>query len=249
MIRILIPILLFLCTVGNAALSSNVLKERFLHSRKGDFVVTEQEGHATLLVVLSLQGHTLVLEEVVVPLAQINLKTICWQKWLSLKAPGHTAWTVYEIDLDKVEFRGAFSISRQEWVQLHPSEQLLTQLLALPMEPLPADRRKKIGTCTKAEMDHRALWNPPWVVHGKRVKPAAFDVFQTHWPSDHSPLSSAELDLYFSASDARFPFPLWIEIHTSHATVKWRAIDSGTDLLSTTPATLPKRLQNQRRNG
>lgn len=246
MIRLLFAIVLLFSTVSEAAISSNVLKERFLNGRKGDFVVTEQEGHVTLLLILNRQEHTLILEEVVAPLTHINLKTVRWEQWLQNKAPGHTAWTVYEIDLDKAEFCAAFSVTRQEWLQLHASEKLLTQLLALPMHRLSINQRKKIGTCGAEEIDHRALWNPPWIVHGKRIKPAAFDVFQTLWPSDNSPLSAAELELYFSASDARFPFPLWIDIHTPHATVKWRAIDSGTDLLSLT--TLPKRLQNQRRN-
>lgn len=241
--KILLSLLMFIAT--SCLYSASYLQEKFAHAKAGDFIVTTQEGHHCILFVRSLKSTTLLLEEIVVPHGLIDLKKIHWKDWVLAKAPGHTAWTLYEINLSSGELIECFSFSKNGWLRLDRSEQILTRLLTLPLSPILAQERKKIGTASATEEDHRAVWNPPLVIEGEKKAKAEFTVLKTLWPDDGSLLSTCGIEFYFAKELPDFPFPFWIEVKSSHYAFKIRTIDSGQGLTSPILEGIPKRLQSK----
>jgi hypothetical protein len=218
------------------------LQERLAQAHPGDYVVTAQEGNYSLLSVRSLKEEKLVLEEIAVPQAQIELKKVDWKQWVANRAPGHTSWTLYEIQLSSGTLIDCFSLSKNGWVQLDASEQFLNRLLTLRLAPVPRAERKKIGPLPSAnEPDTRALWNPSLIMGGKKKPKAEFVVMTTTWPDDGSQLALCKVDLYFAQECPDFPFPFWIEVQSPHYTFKSRAIDSGQGLSSPLSGPMPHR--------
>ena len=217
------------------------MQEKFAHANAGDFIVTAQEGHYSLLSIRSLTDKTLLLEEITVPCKQIHLKTIDWKKWAAEEAPGHTSWTLYEIDRTSGELIECFSYSKNGWLYLDSSEQFLPRLMRLPLEWVPSTQRKKIGHKAAGEVDRRSLWNPPLVVEGKKVTKPAFDVFNAHWPDDGSKLATCVIEIYYAKDQPDFPFPYWVEVHSPHYTFKMRTVDSGHHLVSSKNGPMPRK--------
>jgi hypothetical protein len=217
------------------------LKEKFTNAQAGDFVVTAQDGNYSLLFIRSLSPQTLLLEEISVPSQHINLAKTDWKKWVKEKAPGHTSWTLYEIDSSTGKLIECFSYSKNGWLYLDQSEQFLTRLLSLPLLPVLSSERKKIGIQPTQEQDLRALWNPPLVVEGKKVSKPSFEVLKTKWPDDGSRLSLCTIELYFSKEHPSFPFPYWLEVKSPHYAFKIRTIDSGHHLMSSMQGVMPRR--------
>jgi hypothetical protein len=233
-------LLLTLCALS--PLFSEKLQDRFMRAEEGDFIVTEQQGTLSLLMIRSLTGERLILEEVSAPKHLVQLKKVKWQEWLNHKAPGHTSWTVNEIDLKAGKLLESFSYSKKGWLTLDGSDSLLTQLLTLPLSPLPKERRKRIGAePASGESDRRALWNPPIVFDGKKKSKAEVEVFEARWPRDSSRLSECAIELYFDAKEPRFAFPQWMEIKSPHYTFKWHTIDAGHHLTSPYGDSIPRR--------
>lgn len=229
--KILLAFLLL--TASPVFAAPSCLQYKFERAQVGDFVVTVQEKNCSLLFIRSLTADTLLLEEVSVPEHLVDLKKIDWKKWVGQKAPGHTSWTLFEIDRKTSALIKCFSFSKNGWLYLDSSEQFLTRLLSLPLQTLPEKDRKKIGPqATNPEDDHRSLWNPPLIVEGKKMDKPAYDVMQTEWPDDGSRLSRCAIELYFSKSQPQFPFPYWLEVKSPHYSFKMRAIDSGHGLTS-----------------
>jgi len=225
-----------------AVAATHTLKERFAISQAGDFIVTAQEGNYSLLSIRSKTADTLLLEEISVPSQQISLNKIDWKKWVSEKAPGHTAWTLYEIDPNTATLIECFSFSKNGWLYLDESEQFLTRLLSLPFIPIPDADRKKIGPQPAlGEHDSRSLWTPPLVIEGEKREKPTFDVVKTQWPEDGSRLALCSIELYFAKELPTFPFPYWLEVRSPHYTFKMRAIDSGHNLISPRPGPMPHR--------
>ena len=201
--------------------------------------MTAQEGNYSLLFIRSITADTLLLEEISVPEHQIDLKKIDWKKWVAGKAPGHTSWTLYEIDQKTGQLIECFSYSKNGWLYLDSTEQFLTRLLTLPLYPVPEKERKKIGPQpTHGEDDHRSPWNPALIIDGKKIAKPTFDVVKTQWPDDGSRLALCSIELYF---DKSFPFPYWLEVHSPHYTFKMRTIDSGHALVSPMTGPMPHR--------
>jgi hypothetical protein len=218
------------------------LKNQFTQAHAGDFIVTAQDSSYSLLRVRSLDSKRLILEEVSVPSSQVDTKTINWRSWLIEKAPGHTAWTLYEIDLTRGEIIECFSCSKNGWIFLDQHEQFFAKLFTLPFFSLETDKKKKIGPPpATGESDHRKIWSPPLIIDGKKMQNPHFDVLRTSWPDDGSQLSSCEIDLYFDTSNRSFPFPHWIEIQSPHYNFKIRVIESGQGLSSPVTLDMPHR--------
>jgi hypothetical protein len=218
------------------------LQQRFAHAQAGDFIVTAQEGNYSLLFIRSITTEILLLEEISIPSPQVDLKRIDWKKWALEKAPGHTSWTLYEIDRAEGKLIECFSYSKNGWLYLDASEQFLTRLLTLPLNPVSAAERKKIGPQpAQGENDLRALWNPPLIVEGKKISRPAFDVLKTRWPDDGSRLALCAIELYFAKDQPAFPFPYWLEVHSPHYAYKMRSIDSGHNLISAMHGPMPHR--------
>ncbi len=230
------------CVSLSAALPSN-LKEKFSSAQAGDFIVTAQEGHYSLLSVRSITADTLLLEEITIPSSQVDLKKVLWDRWVLDRAPGHTAWTLYEIDRKSDLLIECFSVTKNGWLCLGDSEQLFARLMTLPLSRVATSNRKKIGMKPPSnEPDTRALWNPSLTMHGKKREQAEFTVMTTKWPDDGSPLALCSIDLYFANSLPEFPFPFWLEIKSSHYAFKLRAIDAGKGLISPLKGAMPHRI-------
>lgn len=234
---------LLLCTSPLWAKEApQTLQQKFVQAQAGDYIVSLQDGNYSLLFIRAIALDTLLLEEVCIPEKQLDLKKTDWQQWLQNKAPGHTSWTLYEIDRQSGQLIECFSYSKNGWLYLDTSEQFLTQLLTLPLHPLSSDQRKKIGVPpASGEADQRALWNPPLVIAGKKLEKPAFDVLKTVWPDDGSRLALCAIELYFSKQDPAFPFPYWLEVQSPHYSFKMRTVDSGHGLVSPMSGLMPHR--------
>jgi hypothetical protein len=215
------------------------LEQRFSSAQVGDFIVTAQESNYSLLFIRSITSDILLLEEISVPTHQVDVKNIYWREWVSNKAPGHTSWTLYEIDRKSGKLIECFSYSKNGWLFSDESEQFLTRLLSLQLNLVPEKERKKIGPPPVSnEEDRRSLWNPPLIIEGKKITKPSFEVLKTQWPDDGSRLSRCDIELYFAKD---FPFPYWLEIQSPHYAFKMRAIDSGHNLFSPMTGPIPHR--------
>lgn len=231
-------ILLFHCCILTAA--TPCLKEKLSKGQVGDFFVTAQDGNYSLLSIRSLNSNLLVLEEISVPAKQIDLKHANWKKWVTNKAPGHTSWTLLEIDLASGKLLECFSVSKNAWAYLDDSEQFFTRLLCLPLDVVTDSQRKKIGPAPNSgEPDCRSCWNPPLVIEGKKVEKPQFEVVKARWPDDGSQLALCVVELYFAE---QLPtFPCWLEVQSPHYTFKMRAVDTGRGLISPIKGGMPHR--------
>ncbi len=217
------------------------LKERIEKAKSGDYVVTEANKMVTILAIRSITPTTLVLEEISAPLQNLKKRPSSWPEWVKAKAPGHTSWSMIEIDLQSSAVLECYSFSRATWVHLSQQESLFATLLDIPLTSIDPSKQRKIGPPPMdGEPDRRKAWSPPLVFEGQKMEEARFDVFETVWPKDGSEISGKEVSLYFD-KEKRFPFPYWIQVETSHATAALRTIDSGKNL----PAiyrSLPRRI-------
>jgi len=209
--NILTSLLLLITFPLSAAPPSLSLKEKFAAGKPGDFVVTAQQSNYSLLSVRAVTPEVILFEEISIPATQIDLKNNDWKKWVAQKAPGHTSWTLHEIDRETGALIECFSYSKNGWIHLNQAEQFLTRLFRLPLTPIPASERKKIGPKPGAgELDHRAPWNPPLVIEGKKVPNPTFEALKGRWPDDGTLLSLCFLELYFSQTPVPLPFPCWL---------------------------------------
>lgn len=241
--RIIITLLvLFLPFSLKAATTSFTLKDKYQKARSGDFIVTEQDHTYSLLFIREITEEHLLLEEIAVPDSQVNLKKIVWDQWVKAKAPGHTSWTLYEIDLSTGKLTEAYSYSKRGWLYLDTTQQFLSKLLSLPLTKLKLAERRKIGSKPiSSEDDTRALWNPPLIFQGKKQAKPQFDVWKGTWPEDETPMSQCHVELYFSQQNETFPFPYWIEVKSPHYTFKMRTVDSGTGIEPHYTGPIPRR--------
>lgn len=218
---------------GGAVSLAFSLQERFCKANAGDYVVMAQEGNYSVLAVRSCSQGTLVLEEVAVPQTQIDLKTMHWKQWVESGAPGHTAWTLYKMELPSGALIDCFSHSKKGRIHIDPSEQFLSHLFTLPWKQVPLEERKKMGPVPLTDApDTRAIWNPALIIEGKKRPKAECVAMTTTWPDDGSRLARSRIDLYFAQECPDFPFPVWIEVQSPHYLFKSRAIDSGQGLRS-----------------
>lgn len=230
--RILFSILLF-CTTTLSALT---LKDKFTHAEPGDYIVTEQSKNYSILFVRAINNHSIILEEISGPIKEIDVTKTSWQEWIAARAPGHTSWISYEIDLDSNHLKESFSYTQNGWLFVQDSDYLLAKLLTLKLDRVREVERKRIGPApSSGESDTRAIWNPSVVIDGKKTGNPKSEVWRGKWPDDKTLLAGCGIDLYFDSERPTFPFPYWIEIQSSHYALKVRAIDSGTGLSSPMP--------------
>lgn len=216
------------------------LKERLLKAKSGDYIVAESNKTTTLLCIRSLTSKSVVLEEITIPSKNLKEPPASWAEWIKNKAPGHSSWSMLEVDLETAQIIECYSFSRAAWIQLSTNESLFATLIKLRLNTIRNDERRRIGPPPLSdEKDVRQIWNPPLVFEGKKRERALFDAFQAEWPKDGSELSGKAITLYFD-KEIGFPLPFWISVETSHAIGNFRAIDSGRNLPSVY-RTLPKR--------
>ncbi len=121
------------------------LKEKFLHAHVGDYIVTKHDRTLSLLIVRSISEGILVLEEIAVPDTHLKELSKNVSLWVKNRAPGHTAWTFFEINLQSGTLLSCFSQSKQEWLHPQGGELFLSKLLALSFTFVEDEDRKKIG--------------------------------------------------------------------------------------------------------
>lgn len=208
LMRAYLIIFLFL----SGSLQAMTLKERVLAAEAGDYVVTEQAKNYSLLLIRQKSEGRLILEEISTPQLQTS-----WKQWVLDRAPGATAWVVYEIDLKADKLLDSYSFTHNGWLYMEEGSHFLTKLLTLPLKKVERAQRKRIGPAPLAgEDDRRSVWMP----HA--------EAFQTTWPDDSSRIASSKIDVYFTSS----PFPTWIEVHEGHYDFKIRALETGKGLES-----------------
>lgn len=205
------------------------LKDKIVNGKRGDYVVTEQAGTYTVLLIRSLTDRHLLLEEIDVPTVNHDPSKIGWKQWVDQEAPGHTAWVSYLIDLEKNQLIETYSHARNAWMFAEDPNQFLARLLTLSLQKTPSDKRKRIGPPPSAGAeDHRSLWSPPVTIEGKTVDKPTITAWSGRWPSDGSIIANCEIELYFS----QFPFPYWIEVRSPHYKASMKTIDSGSGMAS-----------------
>lgn len=225
-------ILCFLATSSFLFGGEFYLKDRFQKARPGDYIVTEANKMVTVLAIRSMTPQTMILEEISAPLQNLKKIPESWADWVRAKAPGHTSWSMTEIDVTTGQVLECYSFSRASWIQLSSKESLLATLLHLPLKTIDPDKRRRIGPPPSPdEADYRKEWNPPLVYEGKKIEHALFDVFETLWPQDGTEMAGKTVSLYFD-KEKKFPLPYWIQIDASAATASLRTIDGGKSLPS-----------------
>lgn len=232
---------IFIFFIASAFGAEFRLKERIEKGKAGDYIVTEANKMVTLLAIRSITPQTLLIEEISAPLQSLKNRPESWAEWVKRKAPGHTSWSMMEIDLQTGDLLECYSFSRSTWLQLSAKENLFATLLHLPMRSIPSENRRKIGPPPIAgEPDFRKIWAPSLVFEGKKIPNAEFEAYQTIWPEDGTELSGQKVCLYFDQQN-QCPLPFWIQVETSHATAALRTIDWGKNL-PIVHRTIPRRI-------
>lgn len=240
-IRYMTCALISLCSAGYAAYqnspehlvsleTANILKERLKKAKNGDFFVAEANKMVSLLIVRSITPTSLILEEITVPANALNPRPASWSEWVKKRAPGHTSWSMIEIDLQSHQLMECYSFTHNAWMQLSGQDSLIPTLLSLPLKPVAERDLRRIGPHPmEGEPDFRQIWKPPLVINGHQMKDVEFVVFEALWPQDGSQLAGNKVSIYFDRT-SQTPFPSWIQIETAHAAGSLRILDSGKGL-------------------
>jgi hypothetical protein len=225
--------LIFIITVLSFSfINAFSLKDKITNGNPGDYVVTEQGGTSSVLLIRSLTSTHLIIEEIDVPSLMRKSYDGNWKEWIAQDAPGHTAWITYVIDIKNNQLQECYSHSQGVWLSTQDNQHFLPRLLTLSLQKTPQEGRKRIGPPPNAgEEDRRSIWNPSVIVEGKKLDKAAITAWVAKWPNDGSLISNCEIEVYFSS----LAFPVWIEVRSPHYKASLRAIDSGHAMSSPRP--------------
>jgi len=237
------PVFLLITIFYISFINAFSLKDKLIKGNPGDYVVTEQVGTSSVLLIRTVTPTYMILEEIDTPATSKKPDGCSWKEWIADGAPGHIAWTTYLIDLQTEELKECYSRSpetlRPIWLPINDPYHFLPRLLSLPLNKTAHENLKRIGPSpSPGELDHRAIWSPSLVVEGKKIDKPSMTAWQTRWPHDDSLLSECAIELYFSS----LPFPVWIEVRSPHYKVSLRAIDSGHGMVSPYPILLRTQL-------
>lgn len=205
------------------------LKEAIKSAETGDFIVYQYKNSLVLLRIREQKAPKLVVEEVSAPQTAV---TANWQEWLTKQAPGHTSWTISQINIDSGRVESIFSVDDRGYLNANPAFQFLPTLLKLTPEPIEPHNRKYIGAEPLAgEKDMRHLWLPKIIFEGKQLN-VPVNAYKVKWPDDESELSNKPIDVYYVQSGALTYLPYWIEVAGALGKAKISALDSGKKLSS-----------------
>src|SRR5271157_5812237 len=135
----------FIAVTFNALASDSVFHERLKKVVVNDYIVTESNKMVNVLSVREANGQTLILEEISAPASALDPRPASWSSWVQARGPGHTSWSMIEIDLASHELIECYSFSRSAWVDLSAQDSLLSTLLNLPLKKIPASEERRIG--------------------------------------------------------------------------------------------------------
>src|SRR5262245_2758501 len=114
-----------------APLFGSPFQDRLSRASSGDYLVIEGGKMVTILSIRSVTPSTLILEEVSIPSQNLKKRPSSWSDWIKSKAPGHTSWSMLELDRTSGEILECYSFTRSSWVQLSSQESLLATLIHL----------------------------------------------------------------------------------------------------------------------
>ena len=217
----------------SAAFAERTLLEGFRSAKVGDYLVVAQQKNYTLLRVAERNERELTLEEITVPEALFSRQATNWRDWLAAEAPGHTAWALYQVDLQTGKLSGYYSHARNGWVEVSPVEAFFPTLLTLSFEPLSADEQRQLGSAPgQGSQQVSGVWQPPITVEGHRLSTIPLKVWRAVWPPDGSELAGKTIEVYLPEGSFPFPtyFPVWIDVRQKLVSIKIRTIDCGVGL-------------------
>src|SRR5580704_17759486 len=153
---------LFFCmSFFGAEAPSYCLKQRLTKEAEGHYIAFEAGKMVTLLNIRSVTDKSLILEEISAPLKNFKRLPASWAEWVKNKAPGHSSWSLLEIDLQTGEIVDCYSFSKASRIRLSKKESLFATLLDLALQKVPLDRQRRIGPPpSPGESDFRKLWRP-----------------------------------------------------------------------------------------
>lgn len=213
------------------------LRDNLQLAKPGDYIVTAQRKMFTLLHIYSKQDDILLVEEISVPMPKIDREQIVWKNWVTQGASGYTSWVMYPIKMSEGKMLDAYSLCKNGWYKILPSDNFLSTLLNLRLTLIPKEQRKKVGPLFASGPEGRPLWQPKMVVDGKVVHGVAFDAWRTQWPKDGGQLSGKTIEIFTPEQNDKYPayFPYWLQISGMIGSAKVYIIDSGTGLVSPAP--------------
>lgn len=233
--------LLMYFNTTHAADQEMFLRNNLNKARQGDYLVTAQHKNYTILIIRSKDNTQLSIDEITLPMARKPKdKNFSWRKWVENGAHSNTCWVMYSIHLPSGTIQHTFSFTTNEWVTIPQSQNFLSVLLNLSLQPIPANERKKVGPPPASDsIDRRPIWQPQMIVDGTPMKGVIFDAWRTRWPKDNSELSGRVIEVFLPKDSERYPtyFPYWLQINGMVGKAKVRIIDSGNHL--SPPARLP----------
>ena len=233
--------------ISAVAFSTEItLKEKLAEAFPGSYLVTEQNKNFTFLHVFEKKDNVIVLEEVVIPASRFPKQAYTWKEWFEAGAPGHTAWTLTQINTQSGTLEEIFSFTHNGWVDVSQADSFMTTLLNLRFKEVPYNERRRIGLPPGyGKPDHRQIWNPRLIVNGTPLENVSFDVWKARWPCDGSELSRKVIEAYLpeASPSMAYPiyFPYWLEVEGKIGSAKVRVVDSGMEAHSPKPH-LPKRV-------
>jgi hypothetical protein len=234
-IGILVAIMLLPLTAS----ASLFLKERLSQAQPGQYVVTAHRNHYTLLHIQEKDPRTLVIEEITIPAHRVPSSGFSWKQWVADEAPGHTHWVLYRVDMDMGKIVQTYSLMTHRWLSVTSQENYLPTLLSLEFTHLPINRRKSITYLAEMGSAGRNIpWQPRLVKEGEIISGVSFEAWSAVWPQDQGELSGKTIEIYLPVDQDAYIsyFPYWLQIKGSLGKAVIRAIDSGSNLVSSTPA-------------
>lgn len=209
------------------SLFSLTLKEEFQKAKVGDFIIMEHGRQMTMLLVSEKEGSKLFLEEITIAENHVYNR-FSWKDWLKQKAPRHTSWVIYEIDLKSGKVISMYSISQHDYIRTNPFNNFLSTLLNIPFYEVSSKERKRIGKTPSQGEDTRPFWQPRLIFEGRPIA-ATFTVWRTKWPPDGTDLSGSSVEIYLPDEDIEAPsyFPYWMQIQDQSGKSILRVVDSG----------------------
>ena len=220
----------FLC-----AEQSYLLKQNLESAESGDFVVIAQGNSYTLFHILSVQKPILQVEEITIPSAIACNTVQSWREWVQNNAPQNTSWVHYQIDLSRDEIAHYYSFTKNGSFNVPAADNFLATLLKLKLEPIPYQKRKKVGPPQRgAQNEMRNLWQPKMIVDGQQMQGVVFDAYSTVWPKDGGPISGKTIEIYLPHNAGQYPayFPYWLQSKGMAGQANVRVVDSGKGLIS-----------------
>jgi hypothetical protein len=209
------------------------LRDNLKRANRGDYLVISFNKTDTLMNISDKNKGVLTIEEIAIPESLRRKYSSGWRRWVEEGAPGHTSWTMYDIDISSGSMLRYYSFSKRGWFEIPEGDNFLFKLLNLRLIKLPESARKKIGS-NPSGIDFRQLWQPPMIVDGRLVKGVLFDAWRTNWVKDGSELSGKTIEVYLPQDNQKYPayFPYWLQVSGVIGKTKIRIIDSGTHLKS-----------------